>query len=369
MRMENDKVLMVYFDSTRNVMGDLYKNIVNSLSDKKDFVVIVPSAYDIEEFSDDLFMRVKEEVSCENNNFIRVYKLYLLIRKLRGTIRKFKINRCYFQIDQFIYDYSILMLCDGLISTSWIHDVDVHDGEGFNANIKKFLTQYMLFPKINRFIVSYNGAKQEFLLKYGKFYEKNTEIIYLPRLAELEFEDVRSAGYESEYDFIFYGRIEKYKGLDQLLDVMEDSSMRRVRLLIVGRGRDDFIVKQRIKSMSNVKFINSYVSNKELAILIAKSRFVILPYRSATGTQTIQLANYYGKMVLATKVGCFPEYIKEGVNGYFVNCQTKDAFIDAIGKCLENDMIDTHKINEHLSMFDLQNVANKLQKIVKGKVV
>lgn len=362
--MENDKVLMVYFDSTRNVMGDLYKNIVNSLSDKKDFVVIVPSAYDIEEFSDDLFMRIKEEVSCENNNFIRVYKLYLLIRKLRGTIRKFKINRCYFQIDQFIYDYSILMLCDGLISTSWIHDVDVHDGEGFNANIKKFLTQYMLFPKINRFIVSYNGAKQEFLLKYGKFYEKNTEIIYLPRLAELEFEDVRSAGYESEYDFIFYGRIEEYKGLDLLLDAMEDASMSNIRLLIVGRGREEEKIRKRIQRQKNVEFINEYVENKKLAELIVSSRFVILPYKSATGTQTVQLANYYGKYVLATKVGCFREYIEEGINGFFIRDYSKDALIQAMRLLYEKNEKRKDLMDNHLSLFNLDVIAEKLQEII-----
>ena len=120
--------------------------------------------------------------------------------------------------------------------------------------------------------------------------------------------------------------------------------------------------------MKNIEFVNEYVSNRQLAEYIMTSRYVILPYRNATGTQTIQLANYYGKMVLATKVGCFTEYIKEGINGYFIDDNTKESLIVAMRKRLEYNVIDKDKMNENLCVFDLQSVAKKLQGIINSNM-
>ena len=43
-----------------------------------------------------------------------------------------------------------------------------------------------------------------------------------------------------------------------------------------------------------------------------------MPYRDATGTQVIQSVFFYEKPVIVTNVGCFPEYVEDGVDGIVV---------------------------------------------------
>ena len=358
------KMMAVYFDSNRNAMGDFYKNLVNHFACKENVIVVIPSAYDVEEFEDDFLLKIREDVSCQGNKFKRLFKLYDFVRKINGIVLKYNITRLYFQVDQFVYDYFLLFSNGNLRTTVWVHDVMVHDGEGVSAKIKKKLTKNLLFPRIERFVVSYKKGIDEFGVKYGWKYKNKVEVIYLPRLAELEFEDLKNTDFDIVYDYIFYGRIERYKGLDLLLEAMNDVSMKNIKLLIVGRGREDIIIKKKVDSMSNVEFINSYVSNRDLAKYIKKSRCVILPYRSATGTQTIQVANYYGKIVLATRVGCFPEYIKDGVNGRFIKEFSKTAIVEAMLK--QQSDRNEYCIDEQFNIFDLNNTVEKLQRAVSG---
>ena len=163
----------------------------------------------------------------------------------------------------------------------------------------------------------------------------------------------------------FYGRIEEYKGLNLLLDAMKDPEMQHIRLLSVGRGSDDQQIRKIVNSLVNVKFINDYVPDKELAKYIKQSRFVILPYKSATGSQTITIANYYEKMVLATKVGCFPEYIQEGKNGFFIDSYTKEDIKKAMLKmaCIDESTYKERIKNEY-DKYDIKCIAEKVYRVV-----
>ncbi|SDP64748.1 glycosyltransferase family 4 protein [Selenomonas ruminantium] len=361
---ENNNVLMMYFDSQRNVMGDLYKNIANTMRYKERIILVFPSSYNTEEYSNDFLYKIKEDVSSEKNKIKRIYKLIVFIKRLKKIIKDCNIKKVYFQIDQLVYDYIFLLMNRNLKTIMWIHDISVHEGEGFIAELKKILAEYCLLPKIDNFFVSYNKAKNEFAEIYGIDYIKKTEVIYIPRLVELEFEDIKNAAHEIEYDFIFYGRIEKYKGLDLLIEAMNNPFLKNSKLLIIGRGREDRYIKNCICNTPNIQFINTYVSNRELANYITKSKFVILPYRNATGTQTIQLANYYGKMVLATRFGCFTEYIEDGVNGILIKECTSKAIAGAMYEALHNKEIEEKRIESRLSMFDLSTAVRKIENVL-----
>ncbi|MEI2749884.1 MAG: glycosyltransferase [Ferruginibacter sp.] len=49
--------------------------------------------------------------------------------------------------------------------------------------------------------------------------------------------------------------------------------------------------------------------------MIENSKFIVCPYRDATQSGVLMTSYAAGKMVLATNVGSFPEYIQDGVNG------------------------------------------------------
>lgn len=253
---------------------------------------------------------------------------------------------------------------DRYIHTKWVHDVTEHDGETFLFKFKKRLMENILYKRFNNIVVSYKEAAKEIKRKLHD--EKiNVEILKLPQLKELEFADIKNSNLPIMYDFIFYGRIEKYKGLELLLKVMTDNEMSEVKLLIVGRGRDDKNIIRQVEKLDNVDFINEYVPNRKLAEYIKQSRYVILPYKTATGYPIIQLANYYNKLILATRVGCFPEYIIEGANGFLIDDITYDCLKESMKKIMKIDSNNyTDKIMKEYDSFNLGIISNNLYKII-----
>ena len=74
--------------------------------------------------------------------------------------------------------------------------------------------------------------------------------------------------------------------------------MQNVRFVVAGKG--DVSQVFGIGNLpSNFEHINKYVPDEELAELIQRSKVLVMPYRDATGTQTVQSIFYYEKPIVA----------------------------------------------------------------------
>ena len=126
-------------------------------------------------------------------------------------------------------------------------------------------------------------------------------------------------------DILFFGRLEPYKGLDVLLEAVRILRLRGrpVTVTIAGPG------KLALPAVEGVTVENRFVTDRELAELVAASRIVVMPYRDATGSQVPQTAFVYGTPVVATSVGCLPEYVEHGVTGLLVPPDNAEALAGA----------------------------------------
>lgn len=359
-------IICIYLSNGRDVLGDCYKNIVNYFDNKQDTILVIPNAYNKEEFSPKFYKIIKENVSNQINKVRKLKEIYKLINTISILSKKYAINEFYIHIDgpfPFIFLFFVTFLLKKKY-TIWLHDPILHEGTSKIEQVKRWIGCYSYLKFANKLVVSYKN----FPLNTQLISLKNKFItIRLPQLLELEFEDIKEdKTIVEKYDFIFYGRIEKYKGLEILLDTFKDKALRNIKLLIVGRGTDDKKISAIVNDLENVDFINKYVPNRDLAKYIMQSRYVILPYRNATGTQTIQIANYYGKMVLSTKVGCFTEYINEGKNGFFIEKNTVKSLKNSIIKLnqLKIGKKEKELIGKEYTKFDIKRIANKLYDII-----
>ena len=120
---------------------------------------------------------------------------------------------------------------------------------------------------------------------------------------------------------LFFGRIEKYKGIGLALDTLEiiKQTVPNVILRIVGSG-DILPYKEKIESQSdNIELFNKWIKDEEVASYIEDVDFVILPYIHATQSGVIPLSYAFKKPVLITNVGCLAEQVVEGVTGRVVD--------------------------------------------------
>lgn len=354
-------ILVSCFSNERNAMCDMYKNIINAMPNKKDIVVIIPSAYEKDEFSSEFAYKIKENItSIKRKNKRLIYMaryMYLLKKKLKS----YDIKHVYFQNDVFLYNIIIFFLYGKKVSyTLWLHDPILHDGVCKRERIYRNLSIKTYFKTMKKFIISYHAAFNLIDEKNPlNAYKSDMCVLQLPQMPELEFPEIKNTKDTYLYDFIFFGRIEIYKGLELFLDAFKNIFSKK--LLIVGTGNDEAKITEMTSGDERITFINQYVTNQELARFIKSAKCVVLPYKSATGSQTVSIANYYNRIVLATKVGCFPEYIEEGKNGFFIEDYTVDAMKSALEKVDYYINICTpDRIKSVYDKFDINRIAAQL---------
>ena len=130
----------------------------------------------------------------------------------------------------------------------------------------------------------------------------------------------------TENVLLFFGVIREYKGLDLLLDAFEIISKDNKHLWLVIAGSPitlelKKLYKKQIETLSakeRVIYHAEFIPTKKVAEYFCACDIVILPYRNIYHSGILHLAYSFGKPVIATKVGDFPEVIEHGKGGYLL---------------------------------------------------
>jgi glycosyltransferase involved in cell wall biosynthesis len=120
--------------------------------------------------------------------------------------------------------------------------------------------------------------------------------------------------------FLFFGRIEQYKGLEYLLDAQEllRRKGRRCKLIIAGRGVDLERLRTRVLQTADIELLDRFIPGDELPALFRRALAVTLPYTDATQSGVSAMAFAYARPVIATRVGDVPEVVIDGETGLVV---------------------------------------------------
>ncbi len=113
----------------------------------------------------------------------------------------------------------------------------------------------------------------------------------------------------NEKIILFFGFIRKYKGLDLLLEAMNDSRIKEanIKLLIAGEFYDNKEEYETIISkynLANSLYLRTqFIDNPEVKYYLGAADFVIQPYKHATQSGVTPLAYHFEKPMLVTNVG------------------------------------------------------------------
>ena len=126
---------------------------------------------------------------------------------------------------------------------------------------------------------------------------------------------------ENEKIILFFGFIRKYKGLDILLEAMNDERIRKagIKLLVAGEfyekreEYDELIEKLNIKSQLILR--TDFIPDSEVRYFLSAVDFVIQPYRNATQSGVTPLAYHFEKPMLVTNTGGLPDLVPDGKVG------------------------------------------------------
>lgn len=167
--------------------------------------------------------------------------------------------------------------------------------------------------KITNVMVMSRESEQNFKRYYPESAEKT---ILVPLGAHIPDADETAPEEHIPQDyFLFFGRIDKYKGISDLLEAYSGLNNKDIHLVIAGKGSLSE-KEQELCKENNVILLNRYISDGEMKWLFKHSKFLILPYIQATQSGIIPIAYSYGIPVITSNVPGLTQFVQNGKTGF-----------------------------------------------------
>jgi len=125
---------------------------------------------------------------------------------------------------------------------------------------------------------------------------------------------------------LFFGRLLSYKGLEYLLEAFRQLDRQRFELIIAGEGD---LSDYRIEG-ANIRTLNRFIPDEEMAALFNEAHVVALPYLSASQSGVAYMAFAFEKPVIATRVGALADVVIDGQNGFLIEPRSAEALAAAL---------------------------------------
>jgi glycosyltransferase involved in cell wall biosynthesis len=143
-----------------------------------------------------------------------------------------------------------------------------------------------------------------------------------------------------------------YKGTDLVVRIAE-AAPNGWGFAIIGRGAPG--------ASPNLQGVDGYVPAADLVATVRHSAATLLPYRFATQSAAVVLAQSLGSVPVVTAVGGLPEQVRDGETGMVVAPDAGiDAWLDALRRLAEPGRI------EEMSRQVLQDSADRHRRFVDG---
>ena len=259
-----------------------------------------------------------------------------LIRNVRivSHIRQFKPDVVFSYMGH-PYERVIIPHIKCKIKAKGIHDVKTHEGdESILLSIISRLTSYkethcVVFSEFscrelekkgvpgNRIITTFLGCTSK-LIK-----NRNLDLTFYNQ-------------------FLFFGRLIKYKGIDVLFHSLEKvfQECPNSKLVIAGRGDISEYKPFIDRYKNNLDIHNEWIEDYDIYRYYQNVDFVVAPYTDATQSGVVPLSNSFGKPVIVSNSGGLPEQVKEGITGLIVPSGDSGALAEAIIRMMrdKNDL-------------------------------
>jgi glycosyltransferase involved in cell wall biosynthesis len=130
---------------------------------------------------------------------------------------------------------------------------------------------------------------------------------------------------------LFFGLLRPYKGLDILLRAFRE--LRGAELWIVGNPRMDLAPLHRLaaEAPGRVRFVTRFVEEAEVPAIFRRADLVVLPYRDAEQSGVLYTGLAFGKPLVLSSVGGFPEVAATGA-ARLVPPEDPDALAEALAE-------------------------------------
>jgi glycosyltransferase involved in cell wall biosynthesis len=142
--------------------------------------------------------------------------------------------------------------------------------------------------------------------------------ISLPSPAEMLTDTANVENYKKQYDYVWWGRPEEYKGWRRLGEFADRILQDNRTLLVISNVEMESDFYQLLQDKSNVTFYNRFLALNELIEFLQSCRVNICPYDTATQSGIVAFCTCIGLPSLVSCVGGLTDQVVAGVNGFLL---------------------------------------------------
>jgi len=140
---------------------------------------------------------------------------------------------------------------------------------------------------------------------------------------------------------LFFGRLERYKGVDHLLTawaMMNGCDAGDVRLILAGPGDLERLWPGPLPP--RVEVHNHLIEDAQALELFRRCGLLVLPYMGGTQSALISAAYFFRKPVIAAPSGALEEYVADGETGWVVEPEHPPS----LARCLSAVLSDVDRL-------------------------
>lgn len=248
-----------------------------------------------------------------------------------------------------------------------LHDYKIHTGdENYSGDLMN-----KMYSKFNVCHIQHSNYLKKEFIKYFDVSEENVDTVYSGVYDVYNSFKPKKIKLPDKY-ILFFGRIQKYKGLDVLIDAYDrvKYELNEHQLVIAGEGK----IPEEIQGKDKIIYINRYITPSELVQLIKNSKFVILPYRDSTFSGVLMTAYNFNKPVVSSSVGGVPEIVINNKTGLLFRNGDVDELADHI-YFLCNNVTKINELSEGVKEFsqtgkiNWDSVVNKMIEVYNKEYI
>ncbi len=279
----------------------------------------------IKQFSDKICQKLVSE--GENFEYIETLSYRVLYKAIKQSDTVFfLLNYRKLYLFLFLFPFKEFRLVH--------HEQVLRVGSGIRDKLSYFLFQ-VFQKRFSKIIVHDEIANMP----------KNMKVLKMP----LHGEPVIN---KKKIQFLQFGRIEKYKNIEQVVDVV--AQIESIELTIAGGGQVSDTLLEKINTAENISLINQYIDDRLRNFLMRNSDYLVLAYQSASQTGLVDLACYFNLPQIISNITPFNLY-KNYKTACFVDVFSESTLLGDINN------IPQPESDEYLQMVSYCDAVNKKQ--------
>jgi glycosyltransferase involved in cell wall biosynthesis len=231
------------------------------------------------------------------------------------------------------------------------HNIYKEERDGYASPVR-FWSLKVLYRTVDRIIVHTQGMKQELCRRFSV---DPAKVHVIPHgvnnrvaVTGLSREEARRRlGIPADANMLlFFGYVDRYKGVDLLLESFallsrEDQALRLVIAGMPKRGAAAAEeVRQQIQQLglTNVRADLQFIPTEEVEAYFTAADCLVMPYRRIFQSGVIFLAWRFGLPIVATDVATLREDVRDGDTGFTAKENTAEGFADAVRTFFASDL-------------------------------